>query len=175
METNIIIEMLLLVLFVTSVINCQKRIRQGVSWAYHTSIVLSLVIGSASAFMLVLFSQTLNSVENGATYSALIFWSVIFSIAIYNLATLKKIRITDTEVIVSPLIGRNTTHNFCEAHHYSILKRKDYYYTWKELTIFFNSRKIKISSIQHEDFVDIHNHLVESGIPEDFGELAVIH
>jgi hypothetical protein len=168
MGTNIVIELLLLVLFVTSVINCQKRIQQGLSWAFHTSIILSVIIGGSSIFMLIVLANFTKDQEgNFIDYSSIVFWLIILTIAILNLLTVKKIKITELHVTVNPLIGRKIKNNFCDALYFTIIRKQQNHCSWKELTIFFQSQKIRISSIQHQEFVDIHNLLIVSGIHEE--------
>jgi|GEM_PF-2819291 len=166
METNIFMELFLLVLISTSIFNCQKRIRQGVSWAYHTSVLLSLLLLIVSIFMIVIFTKAAQVNCNYIDISALILWGTVFLAASYNLITTKKIDITKTEVIVHPLIGKDQKHTFGRALYYTIINKNDHHYAWKEITIFFNSRKVHISSFQHKDYVDIHNQLLKHGIPE---------
>ncbi len=166
METNIFMELFLLVLIISSIYNCQKRIRQGLSWAYHTSIILSLILIAVSIFMLVAFTKAAQINCDYLDISAIALWGIVCVGAIYNLITTKKIDITKTEVVVHPLIGKNKTHAFCKALCYTIMNKRDHHYSWKEITIFFNSRKIHVSSFQHKDYVDIYNQLIKNGIPE---------
>ena len=166
METNIFMELFLLVLIISSLYNCQKRIRQGLSWAYHSSIILSLVLITVSAFMLVVFTKAAQTNCNYLDISAIILWGGICGGGLYNLFTIKKIDINKTEVVVHPLIGKNHKHSFCKADCYTIMNKRDQHCSWKEITIFFNSRKVHVSSFQHMDYVDIHNQLIKNGIPE---------
>jgi len=167
MGTNIIVEFLLLILFTVSIINCQKRIQQGISWAFHTSIILSIIIGGSAVFMLVVLTNfTQDEQGHLIDYSCIVFWLIVLSMAIYNLLTVKKITITETDVIINPLVGKKKRNNFCEALYYTLVSKKEYYYSWKELTVFFQKRKVKISSIQNEEFVDIFNLLITSGVRE---------
>lgn len=166
METNIFMQLFLLVLIVSSLYNCQKRIRQGVSWAYHTSIILSVILILVSSFMIVVFTNAAQINCNYIDVSAIGLWGIVCAGGIYNLFSTKKIDITKTEVIVHPLIGKNHSHSFCTASCYTIMNKRDQHYSWKELTIFFDSSKVHVSSFQHMDYVDIHNQLIKNGIPE---------
>lgn len=166
METNIFMEIFLLVLISTSIVNCQKRIRQGVAWAFHTSVLLSFLLLIVSVFMVVIFVKAARANVNYIDISAILLWTCVFIGAAYNLVTTKKIDITKTEVIVHPLIGKDKKHSFGRALYYTIINKSDHHYAWKEITIFFNARKVHISSFQHKDYVDIHNQLLKHGIPE---------
>lgn len=177
METNIFIELILLGLITASIINCQKRIRQGVSWAYHISIILSLLLMTFSTFILIAFYKASEGNCNYLDISAMIFWGIVFVSATINLISMKKIEITPTDVIVHPLIGHKKNHTFCKALYYTIMNKYDRHYAWKELTICFKSNKVHISSFQHKDFVAIHNQLLLHSIPENKGALqeAAVH
>lgn len=166
METNIFMELFLLVLIISSLYNCQKRIRQGLSWAYHTSIILSVTLILVSSFMIVIFTKAAQANCNYIDVSAIVLWGIVCAGGLYNLFTTKKIDITKTEVIVHPLIGKNHRHSFCKAIGYTIMNKRDHHYSWKELTIFFDSNKVHVSSFQHMDYVDIHNQLIKNGVPE---------
>lgn len=167
METNIFIELILLALITASIINCQKRIRQGVSWAYHISIILSLMLMTFSTFILIAFYKAAEGNCNYLDISAMVLWGSVFIAATANLISTKKIEITPTDVIVKPLIGHKKNHTFCKALYYTILNKYDRHYAWKELTICFKTNKVHISSFQHKDFVAIHNQLLLHSIPEN--------
>lgn len=166
METNIFMELFILTLIATSIFNCQKRIKQGVAWAFHTSILLSALLIIVSLFMIVIFTKAAQANCNYIDISALTLWGIVFIGASYNLFTIKKIDITKTEVIEHPLIGRDKKHAFRSALHYCIVNKHDQYYAWKEIIIFFRKRKVRVSSFQHRDYADIYNQLVQHGIPE---------
>ncbi|HSY60800.1 MAG TPA: hypothetical protein VK796_02940 [Cytophaga sp.] len=167
METNILIELIVLGLITASIINCQKRIRQGVSWAYHISIILSLLLMTFSTFILIAFYKAAEGNCNYLDVSAFVLWGSVFIAAAINLVLTKKIEITPTDVIVHPLIGHKKNHSFCKALYYTILNKYDRHYAWKELTICFKTNKVHISSFQHKDFVAIHNQLLLHSIPEN--------
>ena len=166
METNIFMELFILTLIATSIFNCQKRIKQGVAWAFHTAILLSALLIIVSVFMIVIFTKAAAANCNYIDISALILWGMVFTGASYNLFTIKKIDITKTEVVEHPLIGKNKKHTFRSALHYTIINKHDQYYAWKEIIIFFQKRKVHVSSFQHKDYADIYNQLVQNGIPE---------
>jgi hypothetical protein len=170
METNIFMELFILTLIGTSIFNCQKRIKQGVAWAFHTSILLSVLLIIVSVFMMVIFTKAAQANCNYIDISALILWGIVFIGASYNLFTTRKIDITTTEVIEHPLIGKNKKHTFRSALHYTIINKHDQHYAWKEIVIFFQKRKVHISSFQRKDYADIHNQLVSHGIPEHQSE-----
>lgn len=167
METNIFVELILLGLITASIINCQKRIRQGVSWAYHISIILSLLLMTFSTFILLAFCKASEGNCNYIDISAIVLWGSVFIAATINLIATKKIEITPTDVIIKPLIGNQQNHTFCKALYYTILNKYDRHYAWKELTICFKTNKVHISSFQHKDFVAIHNQLLLHSIPEN--------
>lgn len=167
METNILIELIALALITASILNCQKRIRQGVSWAYNISIILSLLLMTFSTFILIAFCKAAKGNCNYLDISAIMLWGSVFTAATINLIATKKIEITPTDVIVMPLIGHKKNHAFCKALYYTILNKYDRHYAWKELTICFKTNKVHISSFQHKDFVAIYNQLLEHSIPDN--------
>ncbi|WP_299252842.1 hypothetical protein [uncultured Cytophaga sp.] len=167
METNIFIQIILLVIVTTTILNCQKKIRQGASWAYHISIILSLLLISVSVFMMIAFYKASTANCNYIDCSALIIWGIILLMSSLNLILTKKIEITPTDIVIHPLIGGAHKHNFCKALYFTILEKHDRHCAWKELTICFKEDKVHISSLQHTDFVIIHNQLLYHSIPEN--------
>ena len=166
METNILLKVFLFGLVVATILNCQNKIRQGASWAYNISIALSILLMSVSLLMLAAFYKASPENCNYIDYSSITLWGVVFIAALTNIFYTKKIEITATDVVIHPLIGSNKNHTFCDASCYTIKDKHDRHYAWKELTIFFQSDKIHISSLQHRDFVIIHNQLVYNNIPQ---------
>lgn len=167
METNILIELIVLTLITVSILNCQKRIRQGGFFAYHISIILSLLLMTFSTFILIAFFKASKGNCNYLDISAIILWSLVFIAATINLIATKKIEITLIDVTVRPVFGHKKNHVFCKALYYTILNKYDKHYAWKELTICFKTNKIHISSFQHKDFVAIYNQLLLHKIPEN--------
>jgi hypothetical protein len=167
MEANIFIQVILLVIVMTTILNCQKKIRQGVSWAYHISIILSVLMMSVSILMILAFYKASIGNCNYIDCSAIIMWGLVLIMSTINLIYTKKIEITSTDLIIHPLIGGKQKHNFCKALYFTISDKRDRHCAWKELTIYFKSNKIHVSSLQHKDFVIIHNQLLYHSIPEN--------
>jgi hypothetical protein len=167
METNILIQIILLVIVTTTILNCQKKIRQGLSWAYHISTILSVLLMSVSILMILAFYKASVGNCNYIDCSAIIMWGLVLLMSILNLIYTKKIEITSTDLIIHPLIGSKQKHNFCKALYFTISDKRDRHCAWKELTICFKSNKIHVSSLQHKDFVIIHNQLLYHSIPEN--------
>jgi hypothetical protein len=165
MEANILMELVLLALMATAIINCQRKTQQGISWVYPISIGLSILLISVSLFMIYSCCMSLNKFTF-THLSSLIVWSTVLVTATYNLLKTKKVDINQEEVVITPLIGPNKKHTLCKALYYTIINKYGRYYNWKELTICFKSNKVSISSLEHEDYVDIYNKLISHGIPE---------
>ncbi len=165
MEANILMELLLLALMATAIINCQRKTQQGISWVYPISIILSMLLISVSVFMIYLCCKSMNQFTF-THLSSLIVWSTVLVAATYNLLKTKKVDINEEEVVITTLIGPNKKHTLCKALYYTIKNKYGRYYNWKELTICFKANKVSISSLEHEDYVEIYNQLVTHGVPE---------